>query len=278
VSSASRVGDSNQGQSAHPSAPRRSPAPTIRLDPEHLGMIARRLQSLPIDDMIQQQTARTIDRDGKVAPVFREIYVSMGDLRERIAPRIDLFANRWLFQHLTEFLDKQLLAYLARQGGAGGGDQPISVNLNISTIESAEFRRFHAVRRQRPDQAIVEVQLIDILADWRAYAEARDCLRHLGYHVLLDGLTPLTPQLVEVASIDTDLVKLWWSRELPERLSVDRIAVLRRMLDHYGSERVILARVDSLDALRWGLTLGIQRFQGFLIDRLAKAQLPEVRP
>jgi cytochrome c-type biogenesis protein CcmH/NrfF len=80
-----------------------------------------------------------------------------------------------------------------------------------------------------------------------------------------------------VGSIDADLIKIWWNRGFPEELSAERIAVLRRMVDHYGSERVILARVDSVDAIRWALPFGILRFQGFLIDRLAKALVQEAR-
>ena len=46
---------------------------------------------------------------------------------------------------------------------------------------------------------------------------------------------------------------------------------MRRIVSRAGKHGVILSRVDSEDAVKWGATLGIARFQGYFIDKLVAA-------
>ena len=65
-----------------------------------------------------------------------------------------------------------------------------------------------------------------------------------------------------------DFVKISWSPEFHSGVPAGRLADIRDVISHIGAERVILARVDSEQAIRWGLGLGVSRFQGRMIDRL----------
>ena len=48
---------------------------------------------------------------------------------------------------------------------------------------------------------------------------------------------------------------------------------MRDVVEHTGQDRVILARVDSEDAIKWGLNLGITRYQGHYIDTVVEAMV-----
>ncbi len=45
-------------------------------------------------------------------PIYREVYVSIADLREAVMPKRDIASDRWLFQYLTQTLDRRVLTML----------------------------------------------------------------------------------------------------------------------------------------------------------------------
>jgi EAL domain-containing protein (putative c-di-GMP-specific phosphodiesterase class I) len=255
-----------------PNKPGKASAKDTRrpLDPLNLSAIGRKLREIRIPDLIRQQTAIEIRPGGDGKPLFRETYVSMSELQNRIAPEVNLLEGTSLFRYLTETLDKHVLATVPRRGLARGRD-PISLNLNISSLTSGEFHLFHKEQNGAAGRAVIEIQLIDILADMEAFAAARDTLQGHGYRVLVDGLSPLTLEFFDVSHLRADFVKICWSREAWEGLSSNRTADIRKVVARTGTQRTLLARVDCDDAIKWALELGITRFQGRYIDKVIKA-------
>lgn len=43
---------------------------------------------------------------------------------------------------------------------------------------------------------------------------------------------------------------------------------MQDIVQHAGKDAIILSRVDSEDAVKWAVTLGIRRFQGRFVDRI----------
>ena len=240
------------------------------LDPINLTAIGRKLKDARIADLIRQQTAIEFRPGGRGEPLFRETYVSMSDLQDRIAPGVSLLESTSLFRYLTEALDKHVLTTIPRRGLARG-PAPISLNLNISSLASGEFHLFHKERNDTPGRPVIEIQLVDILADVDAFAVARETLREHGYRVLVDGLSPLTLEFFDVSLLNADFVKICWSRDDFDGLCADRTADLRQIVARTGAERMLIARVDCDDAIRWALDLGITRFQGRYIDKVIQA-------
>ncbi len=240
------------------------------LDPLNLSAIGRRLREARIADLIRQQTAIEIRPGGDGRPLFRETYVSMSELQNRIAPDVNLLEGTSLFRYLTETLDKHVLTTVPRRGLARGRD-PISLNLNISSLTSGEFHLFHKEQNGAAVRPVIEIQLTDILADMEAFAAARDTLQGHGYRVLVDGLSPLTLEFFDVSHLRADFVKICWSREAWGALSSDRTAEMREVVTRTGTQKMLLARVDCDDAIEWALELGITRFQGHYIDKVIKA-------
>ena len=150
-------------------------------------------------------------------------------------------------------------------------EEAISLNLNIATLLAREFQQFSRVVGDNASKVVIEVQLINVFADLGAYFYTRDSLQERGYRVLIDGLNPLSLQFFEPGLLNADFVKIGWGREFLAEAQDTRMGEMRDVVEHTGSDRVILARVDSEDAVKWGLNLGITRYQGHYIDTVVEA-------
>ncbi|MBM3566816.1 MAG: EAL domain-containing protein, partial [Alphaproteobacteria bacterium] len=232
--------------------------------------IERKLKAMRVSDLIREQPALQIQVGGKAELLFRENFVAMTELRDRIAPGVNLFSSPWLFQYLTEVIDRKLLLLVAQRELAKQR-VPISMNLNINTVMSRDFQEFHQAVGESTSKIIVEFQIIDIFVDMNAYAFARDSLQKRGYRVVVDGVSPLAIHFFDPSTLKADFVKIAWGPEFASDAPDSRVAEAREVIARTGRQAVILARVDTEQAIKWGLNLGVTRFQGHLIDRLAKA-------
>lgn len=240
------------------------------LNPRNLAEIARKMLETKIVDLIRQQPAVIIRPGGQGDVLFVENYVSMADLQKRVAPGIDLFASRWLFQYLTESLDRRVLMIVAKRDFESLR-HALSLNLNISTVMGQDFQRFHQAVGPNASRVVIEFQLIDVFADMGAFAFARDMLREHGYQVVLDGLNPLALQFFDPGVLQADMMKINWGPEFLSDEHKGSLNELGNVLREVGAHKVILGRVDSDKAVRWGLSLGIHRFQGRYADKVAQA-------
>ena len=242
------------------------------LSPANLTAINERLQRTHIADLIRRQSAVVVHPGAQGEVLFREHYVSMIDLQRRVCPDVNLFGNTWLFQFLTETVDRRLLSVLS-QSEYAPADEAISLNLNVSTVVSSAFQKFHEKARERADKVVIELQTVDIFADMGAYVQARDWLQDQGYRVLIDGLNPLSLQFFDPSHLHADFVKIIWTPEFLGGIDDQRMSEMQDVVRDAGKEKVILVRVDSEEAVVWALNLGIRRFQGHYIDRLVEAMI-----
>ena len=241
------------------------------LDPFALASVDDSLQRLRIGDMLREQPAVIIGADGTEHILFMEKYVSISDLQKQIAAEYNLLSNPWLFQQLTETLDRRVLVGLSRENFA---ELPydISINLNIKTILSRDFQRFDEMVADATPRLLIELQQIDVFSDIASYTSARTFLKDRGYRVVIDGLNPLSLQFYNPGLLDGDFYKVAWTMHYTDMESAEDHAELGGLVETIGSDRFILARTDTESAVRWALTLGIRRFQGFFIDLLVKKQ------
>lgn len=239
------------------------------LEAANLSEINTKLMRSRIADLLQHQTCLLVRSGGAGEVVFREHFVSMAQVRERIAPEKNLFASPWLFQYLTETLDRRILSVLS-EWDYGELEEPISVNLNVSTVLSRDFQAFHKAIGDHTDKVVVEMHIIDVFSDTRNYGYARDSLQERGYRVLVDGLDPMSLQFFDVSNFAADFIKISWNQSLQEEDGKERLEEMKEIILAAGRESVILGRVDTEKAVKWGLGIGVSRFQGFFIDRLAE--------
>ncbi len=241
------------------------------LDPFSLAKVNDSLERSNVGRLIRQQPSVEIGADGTERILFQEHFVSITELQRRLAPGFNLLSNAWLFQHLTQTIDKRILAAIGRENLAARQEH-ISINLNISTIRSREFERFDAAVGDHSSKLIIELQQIDVFSDLPDYAEVRDWLSGRRYRVLLDGLNPLSLRFFNPGQLKADYVKVGWGEEFSDEVFQTDDAELAQLIKEVGPQKFILARTDSERAVRWALMLGIRRFQGRFIDLLVEKQ------
>lgn len=240
------------------------------LTPKLLNALSQQLIRIDIKDLVRNQLCLHIGANGPEGVLFRESFISIGDMKHRIAPGVNVFSSTWLFQYMTETLDKVMLSTMSK-ATFDATTEPISINLNIATVLSRDFQAFHRAVGDHTNKVVIEMQVLDIFTDMESFNIARDMLQQNGYRVLVDGISPVAIQFFDPSLLNADYLKIGWGREFEGDADTDRVRELRRIIRDAGKESIILARVDSEAAIQWGLNLGITRFQGFLMDRLIDA-------
>ena len=247
-------------------------AQLMPVQPAEIGRLEELLARADLSNMIRQQAICTALPGQPLQPLFDEYFVSIADLRDAMAPKIDLAGNRWLFQHLTRTLDLRMLAHVLREM-LPQNRRAFSINLNVQTLLSPEFQKFDAqLSPAARARLVIELQLLDIFADINTYIFARDYLQERGYRICLDGLTHVTLRYVDRARLGADLVKLYWTPDGVNTMAREYMPQLREMVIQTGQARIILCRTEDQEALELGQQAGIIMYQGRYIERLYTAQ------
>ncbi len=241
----------------------RAPQP---LDAKSLGQVLDRMAAADVSDLIRRQAAMVVTGQGNAVVLFQEFFVGMSDLQKALYPDVNLLGNRWLFQHLSQTLDLRVLGALHEMKLAAR-PETFSLNLNISTVLSPAFDRF-AQGEKDGTRILIELQVLDVLADSRSFYAARQMLRERGHQVAIDGLNELTLRFMDITQLDADLYKLTWS---PDLRDTEHGAAVAASVQRIDGEKLLLARCDSESAIAWGLDHGIYRFQGRHVDAMLAA-------
>ncbi len=241
------------------------------LEPRFMTKLEEFLSRGDLTRLLRRQPVVALTPGGQAQPVFRELYVSVSELQQMIAPDLDMTGDVWLFQYLTQTLDNRILQTLT-SGEDAVFNGSFSINLNIQSVLSPLFVNFDgSLKAVARGTVIVELQVIDIFGDMSSYLFARDFLRERGYRICLDGLNHQTVKFIERERLGLDLMKLSWNPTLIEDMSARHYSELKDSVDHCGRARIILTRVDSDDAIKFGHQLGITMFQGFHVDKMLAA-------
>lgn len=239
------------------------------LSPLLLGKLEGLLARTDLSNLMRRQSICAMTPGSPPQQLFRELYISIADLQKTVVPDVDLFADQWLFQRLTQTLDRRMLALMSRNDDSTL-NSAISLNLNVSTVLSPEFLAFDKVIQTTARSSIViELQKIDILADLGAFFFARDFLKERRYKVCLDGINHITFPFINREKLGVDLIKLVFSNEMyDEKPPARGFVPFRELIEQTGRARVILSRVDHEDAVKFAHSHGITLFQGRFFDNL----------
>ena len=242
-------------------------APAIHdLDAVHLAKVLERMAGLDIAGVIRRQPCVRITERNTAEAAFQEFYVSIGDLQKVLAPDVNLLANRWLFQHLSQELDLKVLGVL-QSPRFQRLPVAFSVNLNMATVDTPVFQSFLGALKDRAG-VLVEFQLMDIFGNLDRFFETQRRLRSRGVTTVLDGMNAITLQFMDSELYETDFVKVTWSLDMATE---EQSAELVNALSPVGFDRVILSRCDTENAIAWGLKHGIRQFQGRFLDSMVSA-------
>ena len=231
------------------------------ITPEVLARIETMLETAELSNILRRQTICIIKGDEPPRPMLNEVFISISDLRQALLPQIDLLANRWLFQYLTESLDRRVLTLLHLPDDRTF-NRNISININVATILSSDFLDFDsAISSDRRRNTVLELQKTDIFSDLEAYSFARDFVHERGYRICIDGLNHLAFPFVNRSRLGADLVKLQWQPDMAKQ-ATSSLYQLNDFIRRYGAGRTILCHCDQPEAIAYGQSLGLTLFQG----------------
>lgn len=250
---------------------RKAQQPPLKLQPvsaDRMCQLVDVIAHADLSSMMRRQPICAITRDAPPKVMFRELYISIEDLRDSVIPGHDIAGDRGLFQYLTKTLDDRMLQLLIKNDDSEIS-RAFSVNFNVNTLLSERFITFdRRLRAATRCTVIFELQVLDILADLRAYYFARDFVRERGYRICLDGVTDMMLPSIDLDRFGVDFLKIMWNEDTLGNARPERLAELRDAVHRLGRGRTILARCDSHDAIGIGHSLGINLFQGRHIDEL----------
>ncbi|RED51219.1 EAL domain-containing protein [Aestuariispira insulae] len=236
------------------------------LSPKQLGTMEEILQRADLSNVFKRQAICAVAGRGEPKPIFNELFISILDLAKTVLPDVNLAANRWLFQHLTQTLDRRVLKMLAKADDTTLHSS-FSLNLNVNTLLSPEFLEFDtSLRMGSRGTLVIEMQLVDIMADFPSFLFARDFVREKGYRICLDGITPELLPFIDRRRMGIDLVKLNASASFNKGAPKEKVEEITEQVEHTGKGRIILARCDNRHMIDTGQKMGITMFQGHYLD------------
>ena len=242
------------------------------LTPLELGRIEESLARVDLSSFTRRQPVCAFVEGDKPEVVFTEVFVSIGDLRETLMPHTDLTANPWLFQHLTQTLDRRVMVQISRREDRTLLREGFSINVNVSTLLSEEFLAFDDDFAPSTQDVVLELPVEDIFSDPTSFAFARDFLTERGYRICLDGLNLNTFPFADTTWLGVAYAKLMWSQELTGYAGTTLGQQFKDMIRARKKGRTVLARCDSEAAVKVGQQLGITLFQGRYIDSLTRTR------
>lgn len=231
-----------------------------------VNQIERLLEEINVRRYLRAQSVYQ-HHQGQWRPLFAEHFISMNELKQERFPRLDIAAREHLFLEVCQALDRNLLAELTEHFEPIRG-QAISLNISVSTVLGGVFARFaHQVNQVERSRICFEIHRGELLNDFAQTMNALELLRREHFRVAIDSVTPDMLAFINLNHLPVDLVKI--------NVAGDRAAALHRppilaALRAIPPEKIIFFRCDTDPAFQIGRELGIDKFQGWLIDDLAK--------
>ena len=236
------------------------------LEPIELDRIEKTIARADLSNLMRRQPVCAIQAGAPPQMVFTELFISIQDMQRALAPNVNIASSRWLFQHLTEFLDRRMLALLRNYEDTSISTH-FSLNLNVATLLTQDFLGFDSgLKAGARGTVVIEMSMVDVFADLGSFVFARDFVRERGYRLCLDGLTHMVLPYIDRDRLGIDLIKLQWSPEMAEDPGGKRREDLAAQVKRLGPARTIMSRCDSPDAIEVGHSIGINYFQGRHID------------
>ena len=240
------------------------------LTPAMLAKVQKTLAMADFSSLIRRQSVCAVIGKSPPQMIFDEVFVSIADLRDMLLPDVDLTANPWLFLHLTETLDKRVLASVS-QHDDGSLTNNFSMNLNVSTILSDDFLAFDEnINPSMRSTIVLELQLVDIFSDIKAFILAKTFAQYRGYKICIDGVTVDKLKYIDREQLNGDLLKIIWHPSFMDMVRED--SHFTDYANRAERAKMILCRVDDPQAVEVGNSLGINLYQGRYIQRMLTAQ------
>lgn len=237
------------------------------LTPQMLFRVEEALLRADLSNLMRRQAVCAIVGRAAPQPIFHELFISIAELRETLLPDVNLASSPWLFQQLTETLDRRVLSMLIKNDDRTmAGD--VSINLNVQTLIAQEFLTFDDnLQAGMRGTIVVELQKVDVFADLGAFLFARDFAHERGYRICINGVNFNSLPFVDRQRLQADLIKINWTPAMAKGL-LPNGAKFDQYINRCGPSRAILCRCDDQEAIDFGQSIGMTMFQGRHVEAL----------
>lgn len=230
-----------------------------------LAKVEKALSGTDFANMVRRQSVCALVGKSQPHSLFDEVFVAISDLQEIILPDTNLVASPWLFQHMTETLDRRVLANINKHDD-GSLTNNFSINLNVATILSSDFLKFDDnINESMRSSIVLEIQLVDIFSDLSSFLLARDFVHDRGYRICVDGVNIETIHYIDRDKLGANFIKVFWNQKMIDMVKDETFV---NDIKRIGGNNIILCRVDDELAVDTGQKVGIALFQGRHIQRL----------
>ncbi len=197
--------------------------------------------------------------------MLTEYFISMDLLRKPLFVDVEMRGSGRLFNEFTLVLDQILLQAFDAMHIRGGR---CSINLNVESVFTEQFENFI----ERTPEAVLkdvvfEFRQSNVVENFDEFQVARGLIKSKGAAIAIDQIFPQTVGLVDLDYIGASIAKIHW-RNGAEDILKERERAVKYLID--CGVHPVLIRVDNERALEVGARMGINLFQGFLIDDLVK--------
>jgi hypothetical protein len=228
-----------------------------------LEFIETQLEKINILELARLQPIAKLKGTWLEKVVGQEIYTSLASLVTRFGAQIELNQHYMLLRHLTRHLDRHMLARLT-DGGLMESDSLTHVNLSLDSIRTKAFVEFDArLDAQQRSRFVFEIGATEALSDADKFFEAIELLSQRGYGMALDGVSAEALMALDLEGLPLAAVKLVWRSELAQDEDMPR-----RISQLAAKLPLVLCRSDGTNALVWGASVGIDLYQGTVVDGL----------
>ena len=148
---------------------------------------------------------------------------------------------------------------------AVGGGLPIHVGLGLDAILGPGFARVSRLAREAGVRFAVQVSLMQATLGIAVLAQARKLLDIAGFEFTIGLVDAGQLGIAAPDRLEPHAVRLVWSQHLAD-LVADKHSAAARNFARIPPDRFILHGVDSDQALGWGQSQGIGRYQGRYVD------------
>ena len=199
----------------------------------------------------------------KPESVLREYFISMDLLRKPLFIDVEMRGSGRLFNEFTLVLDQILLQAFNQMHTT---QDRCSINLNVESVFTEAFEGFiDSTPEAVLKQVVFEFRQSNIVENFDEFQVARGLIKSKGAHIAVDQIFPQTVGLVDLDYIGASIAKIHW-RTGAEEILKERERAVKYMID--CNVAPVLIRVDNERALEVGARMGINMFQGFLIDKM----------
>ncbi len=232
-----------------------------------LNQIERLMKDIDLCPFIRSQSVYAYQPDKSWQQLFDEAFIGLDEVKQAYFPHLDVMHPKHLFLELCQLLDRSLLGALT-QNYDSVGDMTLSLNLTLPTVLGAEFAQFtHRVPRSARQRIGFEIHCGDLMQDFTQTLGAIATLRQEGFRISIDGVTPDMLNYINFTRFDVDLIKVNVSKDLVGAL---KYPLIREGIATAPRKKLLFFHCDTEAAVRAGIDMGITKFQGWLIDDLAR--------